>query len=52
MNSLQITFVTMAASLGIAMQNASTNQRSGQIIATASLAQSCRLILSKASKGG
>jgi hypothetical protein len=30
------------------MQNASTNQRSGQLIATTSMAISCKLILSKA----
>ncbi len=49
MNSLQMTFASMAASIGIAMHNATTNQRNGQLIATASTAQCCRLILSKAS---
>lgn len=50
MNALQMTFVTMASSIGMAMQNASTNQRSGQIVANASLVLSCKLILSTAAK--
>ncbi len=49
MNSLQATFASMAASIGIAMHNATTNQRNGQIISTASTAQCCTLILGKAS---
>jgi hypothetical protein len=48
MNALQATFITMAASIGIAMQNASTNERNGQLIATAAMAKCCTLILSKA----
>jgi hypothetical protein len=47
MNSLQATFASMAASLGIAMQNASTNQHNAQNIANACLSVCCRLILSK-----
>lgn len=50
MISLQMTFVTMAASIGIAMQNASTNQREGQIIANASTTMSCNRILSAFTK--
>lgn len=48
MNSLALTFTTMASSIGTAMQNATTNQRSGQLIANASLVLSCKLILNAA----
>jgi hypothetical protein len=48
MKSLQITFNSMAVSMGVAMHNASTNQRNGQLIANASLTISCKLILSTA----
>jgi len=41
MDSLQI----MAVSMGIAMHNASTNQRSGQLIANACLSVCCKKIL-------
>lgn len=51
MNSLQATFYSMAVSIGIAMHNASTNQRSGQLMANASLAVCCKMILSSPSKG-
>lgn len=46
MISLQMTFTSMAYSIGIAMQNASSNQRNGQVIANASTTQSCTRILS------
>ncbi len=52
MNALLLTFTSMASSIGLAMQNATTNQRSGQIIANASLTISCKLILTAASKAG
>ncbi|WP_416276534.1 RebB family R body protein [Pedobacter sp. PF22-3] len=45
MDSLQIIFQSMAVSMGIAMHNASTNQRSGQLIATACLSVCCKKIL-------
>lgn len=48
MNSLQSTFASMAVSMGIAMQNATTNQHNGQNIANACLAVCCKLILSQA----
>jgi hypothetical protein len=48
MYSLALTFTSMASSIGIAMQNATTNQRSGQLIANASLVLSCKLILGTA----
>lgn len=51
MYSLALTFTSMSSSIGIAMQNATTNQRSGQMIANASLAISCKMILSKGAKG-
>jgi hypothetical protein len=45
MGSLLATFSMMSVSIGIVMQNASTNQRNGQNIATASLAKCCELII-------
>ncbi|MET0392572.1 MAG: RebB family R body protein [Chitinophagaceae bacterium] len=47
MYSLQATFTTMAVSIGIAMQNASTNQHNGQNIANACLSMCCKMILTK-----
>jgi hypothetical protein len=47
MGSLSATFNSMAVSIGIAMQNATTNQHNGQNIATASLAKCCQLIIEK-----
>lgn len=45
MGSLLATFSTMSVSIGIVMQNATTNQHNGQNIATASLAKCCQLII-------
>jgi len=45
--SMTATFVTMASSIGIVMQNAATNERSGQQVANASLAVCCALIIQK-----
>ncbi|MBS7564770.1 RebB family R body protein [Mucilaginibacter sp. Bleaf8] len=45
MNSLQVTFQSMAVSIGIAMHNASTNQRNGQLVANACLSVCCKRIL-------
>ena len=39
--------LAMTSSIGIAMQNAVTNQRSGQIIADASTSVVCALIVAK-----
>jgi hypothetical protein len=50
MNSMEMTFAAMASSIGIAMHNATTNQRSGQNIATASTTICCKLII-KTAKG-
>lgn len=49
MGSLSATFSMMSVSIGIAMQNATTNQHNGQNIATASLAACCQMILKKGS---
>jgi hypothetical protein len=49
MDALKATFASMAVSIGIAMQNATTNQRNGQNIATSSLAVCCKLIIVKGS---
>ena len=45
MNSLQLTFTSMAASIGIAMDNATTNQQSCQNIANATVSVCCKAIL-------
>jgi hypothetical protein len=50
MESMQMTFVAMASSIGIAMHNATNNQRNGQHISTASTTICCKLIL-KTAKG-
>ncbi|TCO23827.1 killing trait domain-containing protein [Pedobacter psychrotolerans] len=50
MDSLQIIFQSMAVSMGIAMHNANTNQRSGQLIATACLSVCCKQILESPGK--
>lgn len=52
MGSLAATFSSMAVSIGIAMQNATTNQHNGQNIATTCLAQCCKLIIIKGAAGG
>lgn len=52
MGSLAATFSSMAVSIGIAMQNATTNQHNGQNIATTCLAQCCKLIIVKGASGG
>ncbi len=48
MNSLIATFSSMSVSIGIAMNNASTNQQNGQHIATATLSVCCKAILKQA----
>ena len=45
MNSLQMTFTAGAASIGIIMQNAGSNQRNGQVIANAATTMTCAKIL-------
>lgn len=50
MNSLQATFTSMSVSVGIAMNNASTNQHNGQNIANAALAVCCKAILGQSPK--
>ena len=45
MNSLPLAFNSMAASIGVAMHNASTNQHNSQLISSASLAICCKLVL-------
>ncbi|MBS1772055.1 MAG: RebB family R body protein [Bacteroidetes bacterium] len=45
MNSLQLTFSSMAVSIGIAMDNASTNQHNCQNIANTAMASCCKMIL-------
>ncbi len=52
MGSLAATFSSMAVSIGIAMQNATTNQHNGQNIATTCMAQCCKLIITKGAAGG
>lgn len=46
MNSLQMTFAAGAASIGIILHNAGSNQRNGQVIANAATAVACATILS------
>jgi hypothetical protein len=48
MNALQYAFYAMGVSIGIAMNNASTNQHNGQNIANACLSVCCKLIISQA----
>ena len=50
-NPMLATFWTMAASIGIVMQNAATNQRNCQIIGTASLSVCTALIVKKGTSG-
>lgn len=50
MGSLSATFSSMSVSIGIAMQNATTNQHNGQNIATTSMAMCCKLIITKGAK--
>lgn len=47
MNSMQTVYVTMANSISIAMHNAVTAQRQGQITANASTAVCCTMIIRK-----
>lgn len=45
MNSLSATFATMTQTIGLVMQNATTNQHNGQNISTASLSKCVQLII-------
>ncbi len=45
-------FLAMAASVGIVMHNAASNQKNGQIISTASTSVTCTMIIKKGGGGG
>ncbi|TAD91027.1 MAG: killing trait family protein [Alphaproteobacteria bacterium] len=42
---MAMTYVAMAGSIGIAMQNAVVNQQNGQRVATAAVVQVCAMML-------
>ncbi len=44
--AMSMTYVVMANSLGLAMQNASSNQQRGQVLAQAALAEVLGMVLS------
>ena len=45
--AMDMTYLAMAGSLGLAMQNAAANQQRGQVISTAATAQVVALIIVK-----
>jgi hypothetical protein len=45
------TYIAMANSIGIVMQNAASNQKNGQIISTTSTTVACTLIFQKGTSG-
>ncbi|MDR3419516.1 MAG: RebB family R body protein [Nevskia sp.] len=49
--AMGMTYVVMADSIGLAMENAVANQQRGQVLADAALAQVLALIIAKGSSG-